>query len=308
MIKLGDNASDPYVSCWGHNAVGLLKSAIGPLDEAVVSLLRTRELATKATSFRSQAGSGGLLGKCMLRQGRVQEAEAALGPSLQLIESKNLRGRWSSEIFNGLTELWLIKAERAQGVQRRRALKQAHKYSKRAYACTRDAAGWLPETQRLLGRLAWLSGSPKTASRHWQMSIATAEKAGNTLERARTLLELGQRTGDGSHIEEARRVFEETGARVDLAFSLHALARFSARSTRDPKAALPRYDEAITLLESVKAEHALGLACQERAQLLTRAGRKDDARTDLTRALRSFEAVEADAEKHDAEKAAQALG
>jgi hypothetical protein len=215
---------------------------------------------------------------------------------------------WSSNTFDGLTELWLIKAERAQGMQRRRALKQARKYSRRAYACKRGAVVWLPETQRLLGRLAWVSGSPKTARRHWQMSMATAEKVGNTLERARTLLEQGQRTGDAALIEQARMIFEQTGARVDLAFSMHALARIAARSSRDPAAALSRYDEATTLLESVKAEYAFGLACQERAQLLAQAGRKGDARADLARALSIFEVVGADAEKHDAEKAAEALG
>jgi class 3 adenylate cyclase/tetratricopeptide (TPR) repeat protein len=308
IIKLGDNASDPYVSLAGHNGVGVLKCAIGPLDEAAASLQRTRDLATRITSFRAQAGSGGLLGKCRLRQGRLQESEAAFGQSLQLIEAKNLRGMWLSNTFDGLTELWLIKAERAQGMQRRRALKQARKYSRRAYACKRGAVVWLPETQRLLGRLAWVSGSPKTARRHWQMSMATAEKVGNTLERARTLLEQGQRTGDAALIEQARMIFEKTGARVDLAFSMHALARIAARSSRDPAAALSPYDEAITLLESVKAEYAFGLACQERAQLLAQAGRKGDARADLARALSSFEVVGADAEKHDAEKAAEALG
>ena len=270
--------------------------------------MQARELATQSAIFRSQAGLGGMSGKCRLRQGRLQEAEAALGQSLQAIESKNLRGRFSSSTFHGLTELWLIKAERGHGTQRRHALRQARKYSRRAYACTRDAVGWLPETQRLLGRLTWVSGDSRTARRHWQMSLATAEKAGNTLERARTLLELGQRTADASLIEEAGRVFENTGARVDLAFSLQALARLAARSSRDPAVALCRYDEAIRLLESVKAEYAFGLACQERAQLLAQAGRKDDARADLARALSSFEAVGADAEKHDAEKAAEALG
>jgi tetratricopeptide (TPR) repeat protein len=309
MVQIGSDAGDPYVRCWGQHGVGLIKSTTGPLDEAAAILVQARELATQSTIFRSQAGCGGMLGKCRLKQGRLQEAEAALRQSLQIIESKNLRGRFSSNTFDGLTELWLIKAERAQGVmQRRRALRQARRHSRQAYACTRDAVGWLPETQRLLGRLAWVSGASKTARRHWQMSLATAEKAGNTLERARTLLELGERTADASLIEEADRVFENTGARVDLAFSLLALARLAARSSRDPAVALCRYDEAIRLLEFVKAEYAFGLARQERAQLLAQAGRKDDARADLARALSSFEAVGADPEKHDVEKAAEALG
>jgi class 3 adenylate cyclase/tetratricopeptide (TPR) repeat protein len=308
MVQIGSDAGDPYLLCWGQHGVGMIKSATGPLDEAAAGLVQARELATQNAIFRSQAGCGGMLGKCRLRQGRLQEAEAALGQSLQAIESKNLRGRFSSSTFQGLTELWLIKAERGHGTPRRHALRQASKYSRRAYACTRDAIGWLPETQRLLGRLAWVSGNFKTARQQWQMSLATAEKSGNTLERARTLLELGQRTANASLIEEAGRVFENIGARVDLAFSLQAMARLAARSSRDPTVTLCRYDEAIRLLESVKAEYAFGLACQERAQLLAHAGRKDDARADLTRALSSFEAVGADAEKHDAEKAAEALG
>jgi tetratricopeptide (TPR) repeat protein len=308
LVQIGIDAGDPYLRCWGEHGVGMIKITTGPLDEAAAGLVQARELATQSAIFRSQVGLGGMLGRCRLRQGRLQAAEAALGLSLQAIESKNLRGRFSSSAFHGLTELWLIKAEGAQGMQRRRALRQARKYSRRAYACTRDAVDWLPETQRLFGRLAWVSGAFKTARRHWEMSLATAEKGGNTLERARTLLELGQRTADASLIEEASRVFENTGARVDLAFSLHALARLADGSNRDPAVALCRYDEAIRLLESVTAEYAFGLACQERAQLLAQAGRKDDARADLARALSSFEAVGANAEKHDAEKAAEALG
>ena len=87
------------------------------------------------------------------------------------------------------------------------------------------------------------------------------------IERARTLLEMGARLGDAALVDEARRVFDATGAKVDLAFSLHALARLAAATGTDNEAALLRYDQAITALDAVKAEYNLGLAGRERAQL-----------------------------------------
>ena len=123
------------------------------------------------------------------------------------------------------------------------------------------------------------------------------------VERARVLLEIGARHGDAALVEEARHVFEQTGANVDLAFSLHALARMAATAGSDTNTALRHYDRAITALDAVKAEYNLGLACRERAQLLTQWGRRDEAQADLTRAQCCFEAIGADAEKADVEKA-----
>ena len=157
-------------------------------------------------------------------------------------------------------------------------------------------------------RSAYKAGSPgswatpgqrgDTGRRAWQPQ----KKAGNTLERARTLLEMGARLVDAALIGQARAVFEQTGARVDLAFSLHALVRRTAADVgADTDLALSRYSEAIALLDAVKAELSLGLACQERAVLLVRRGRRDEARADLERARRSFEAVGAETRNVDGE-------
>jgi class 3 adenylate cyclase/tetratricopeptide (TPR) repeat protein len=297
LVKLGEDASDPHVQCWGHNGLGMLKSTIGPLDEAAASLSRTLELSIKITSVRFQTGSGGALGRCRLKQGRESEAEASLLASLNLVKAKNLRGIWSSEIYIGLTELWLNRAEREKGTSRRRPLRQAGKFARLAYSCTRDGVGWLPATQRLQGRLAWLAGDAKLARRQWETSLVTAQVAGNTLERSRTLLEMGVRLKDTALIDEATRVFEQTGARVDLAFCLHARARIAAAMRDDTDAALQRYDRAIAALDAVKADYGLGLACRERAQLLAKRGRDREARADLARADQCFAAVGADAEK-----------
>ena len=121
--------------------------------------------------------------------------------------------------------------------------------------------------------------------------------AGNTLEHARTLLEMGVRFGDPSRIQLARHVFDESGARVDFAFCLHACARMEAATRADSEAALEHYNRAITALDAVKAEHTLGVACRERAQLLQIRGREDEARADLLRAERCFAAIEVNSEK-----------
>jgi hypothetical protein len=117
------------------------------------------------------------------------------------------------------------------------------------------------------------------------------------VERSRVLLEMGARLGDAALVEESRRVFEQTGAKVDLAFSLHSLARIAAATRANTDAVLEHYDRAIAALDAVKAEYDLGLASRERAQLLSKLGRHDEARSDMVRADHCFAAVGADAAK-----------
>src|SRR5437870_3298377 len=99
------------------------------------------------------------------------------------------------------------------------------------------------------------------------------------LERARTLLELGDRLGDAGLVDEATGVFVQTGARVDLAFSLYARARMvSASAGVDVRATLQHYDQAIAVLAEVQVEYTLGVACKQRARLHEQAGCLDLAR------------------------------
>jgi hypothetical protein len=106
---------------------------------------------------------------------------------------------------------------------------------------------------------------------------------------------MGARLGDAALVEEARQVFEQTRTKVDLAFSLHSLARWRPRVNTD--AVLEHYDRAIAALDAVKTEYNLGLAYRERAQLLAKRGQHDEARSDMVRADHCFAAVGADAEK-----------
>jgi class 3 adenylate cyclase/tetratricopeptide (TPR) repeat protein len=306
MLRIGQDAGDPFVASWGQNGLGLRALITGPLDEAATHLAASYEVTGRISSYRMHAGTGVLLAKCRLRQGRLTEAAGILDEAIGLIEAKHLRGEWLADPLNAFAALCLLKADRLAGTLQRQALRIASRACTKALRCTRDAVPWLPETLRLHGTLAWLSGAPKTAHRRWRQSLATAERLGLVLEQARTLLEMGDRLGDASLVDEATGVFVQTGARVDLAFSLLARARRASASGTDLSATLQRYDQAIAVLAEVQVEYALGGAYRQRARLHEQADRLDLARADLAQARRCFAAVGA-AEQAEVEQEATAL-
>jgi hypothetical protein len=162
---------------------------------------------------------------------------------------------------------------------------------------------WLPETLRLYGTLAWISGKTTSANERWQKSLANAQNLGLAVERARTLHEMGKRHRNVSLVNEATAVFEETGAKVDLALSLHTRAKMESECGRDVRSMVHRYDEAIASLYEVKVEYELGIACRHRAQLNKQLGRWDQARADLATARSCFAAVGVAFEQTDVEEA-----
>jgi class 3 adenylate cyclase/tetratricopeptide (TPR) repeat protein len=308
MLRIGQDAGDPFVTSWGQVGLGLRALLAGPLDEAATHLAAVYDVTGRISSFRMQATVGGLLVKCRLRQGRLAEAAGILHEALGLIKAKHLRGEWSADPLNAFAALCLIEADRLSGAPQRQALRTARRACAQALRYTQDAAPWLPETLRLQGTLLWLAGHTTSAERHWQRSLATAEHLSLALERARTLLEMGIRRNDAGLVDEATGVFVQTGARVDLACSLHARARMTSESGADVGVTLQCYDQAIAVLAEVKGEYALGAACRQRARLHKQVGRVDLARADLAQAQRCFAAVGATVEQAEVEQEAVTLG
>jgi tetratricopeptide (TPR) repeat protein len=279
ITRMGEGAGDPHVMSFGLNSLGVVRLTIGPLDEAVRNLERNRALTLRASSHRTHACTGGLLGKCYLRQGRLRSASRILHETMRLMEAKRMSDLLVADAVTGFAELSLIEAAGLIGISRRTALRRAKRACTAALRLTKNAAvAWRPEAIRLHGTLAWMCGSRRQAITRWQRSIAAAETMSMPVERARTLLEMGERLGDVALVDEARAAFESTGAKVDLAFALHVLARMAAAADFNAVATLALYDQAIAGLSEVKAEGRVGLACQERAQLLVQAGRHEEAR------------------------------
>jgi class 3 adenylate cyclase/tetratricopeptide (TPR) repeat protein len=305
LVRVGENAGDPHILSWGREALGVLALAVGPLDEAASHLTAFRDLCLHLSDFRRRTGAEGFLGKCRLRQGRLQEAAAVIRTAMDLIAATNLHGRWTGEPHHTIAEFCLVEASRVPDRGRREAIRTASRACVKALQC---APAWLPEALRLHGTQAWLSGDTTSARARWQQSLETAEKLRLPVERARTLLEMGDRLADVALVDEATRVFEQTGAKVYLGFSLHARARLERESGADVGSTLQRYDRAIAALDEVQAEYTLGVACRQRAHLHTQYGRLDQARADLVQAQSCFAAVGATEEQAEVEQEAIALG
>jgi tetratricopeptide (TPR) repeat protein len=301
VMRVGQGAGDPHALSYGLNSLGVLRVTVGPLDEAEKNLEQDRAVTLQVSSNRMYASACGLLGKCYLRQGRLQSASQILHETMRLIEANKMNDLFMADGVMGFAEFSLIELAGLTGTSRRTALRRAEGACKAALRLSRKAAvAWRPEALRLHGTLAWMNGSRRRAISRWQQSIRAAETMGMPVERARTLLEMGDRLGDVGLVDEARATFQSTGAKVDLAFALHVLARMAAVSHSNAETALTLYDQAIAGLSEVKAEGQLGLACQERARLLEEAGRHEEARADLARARNSREAISTDAQKTEA--------
>jgi hypothetical protein len=89
----------------------------------------------------------------------------------------------------------------------------------------------LPQALRLHGSLDWLCNRPAAAQRCWAESLALAERFAFPIERAQTLMEMGQRTGDAAIIEQAAEVFRQTGATTYLTLALRALEHVQTHDT-----------------------------------------------------------------------------
>jgi len=292
VVRVGQGAGDPHALSYGLNSLGVLRVTVGPLDEAERNLEQDRAVTLQISSHRMHASACGLLGKCYLRQGRLRCASQILHETMHLIEVKKMNDLFMADGVMSFAELSLIELASLTGASRRIALRRAKSACKAALRLSRKAAvAWRPEALRLHGTLAWMSGSMWQAIARWQNSIAAATAMSMPVERARTLLEMGTRLGDISLVDEARGIFEITNAKVDLAFAQHILARMVTSTDTNAGGALPLYDQAIAGLSEVKAEYRLGLAYQERAELLIKAGRNAEAWSDLARARQILEAA-----------------
>ena len=280
MVRIGEAANDPHLVSWGLGCVGQWGAAGCALDEAVLQLERGRSICLQTSQLGMHANFGGILAKCLMRQGRIAEASEILHESVQLLEARGLRDLFYIESITAFTELWLIEAQRRTGAARKAALRAAKTACAKALACSKKSTvPWHPESLRLHGTVAWLYGAKSSAIRRWHQSIELAQRSNLPPLRARSLLEMGDRTNDESLVEEARSVFESIGAKVDLAFSLHVLARMAATAGAID-VALRRYAGAIAALEAVKADDAFRLASRERERLLVACGQCDDARAE----------------------------
>ncbi|MCY7304760.1 MAG: hypothetical protein LH632_01160, partial [Rhodoferax sp.] len=268
LMRAGEDSADPQLTSWGYQIRGYAELALGPLDEAVAHLREGTALAARIPAWDNFLYQVSLLAKCLVLQGKFDAAVTLLGKTTHVIEVEKFHLPFDVvEVMTAFATCSLAVAEHQAASPHSEAMREARRACETAVTCARVIPGWLPEALRLRGNLDWLCGKPHAALRWWRESLVVAEKSAFPIERARTLLEMGHRTGDVAQVAQASEIFRQTGARVFLAHALHCQAQLHERSSPDALSAMPYYARAITALEEVNANHALERARSQHARL-----------------------------------------
>jgi tetratricopeptide (TPR) repeat protein len=269
LMQSGQDAGDPQLASWGFQVRGYAQIASGPLDIAVANLRQGVAMAAKIPAWDNFLYQKSLLSKCLVLQGKFDEALAELGEAVKMIKAEQFDKPFDKvEVLTGLATCSLAIAQRADDASRAEALQHARRASRDALQCARQMPLWLPQALRLQGTSEWIAGNLSAARKYWNESTQLAENYGFVIERARTWLEMGDRLGDVTLVQRASEVFLRLGAHVFLATALHSQARLCGLSAADAASARSRYAHAIDALEEVKAEKDLMLAREAYARLV----------------------------------------
>jgi ATP/maltotriose-dependent transcriptional regulator MalT len=234
LARAGQDAADPQLTSWAHQVRAYAQLESGPLDEAIADMRQGVALAGKIHAWDNFLFLSSLLGKALVCQGRIEEAVAVVDEALGMMKTAQLSRPFDQvELLTGSATVKLAIVERSEGARRKAAMREARTVCRKALRFGRVQPFWLPQALRLYGAACWLDGKPAAARKHWTESVVAADKAGFPLERARTLMEIGNRTGNIDSLEQASAVFREQGANVFLAFALQGLAQVGQRQSAD---------------------------------------------------------------------------
>ncbi len=228
LIRAGQDAADPQLESWGFQIRGYFEIASGPLDLAVAHLRKGADMAAAIPAWDNFLYQKSLLCKCLVLQGKLDEALSTLEPALVVIKEQQFGRPFDKiEVLTAAATFRLAVAEQAKGDAYAAALRDAQRACQDALICARRMPLWLPQALRLQGTAQWLAGDRSGAQGHWRESESLAQQYAFPIERARTWLERGDRLGDVSLIERSGAVFREAGAQVFLAMALHARAQLA---------------------------------------------------------------------------------
>jgi class 3 adenylate cyclase/tetratricopeptide (TPR) repeat protein len=212
VVRVGREGGDRQVWGWGLGEESRNLRQLGELDAAVEHGQEAIELLQSIPDYLSLVSALGDLGRCFLRQGRLEEAERSLEKAHRLVAERRLRAFLCSPAYIGQAEACLLAAE-ADPAQLKRARRDC-RVALRQARLDREA---LPAACRCRGTYEWLRGRRVRAERWWLRAVGAAEALGARYEVGAALLELGARTGRREPLVRAETIFAETGAQHDLA-------------------------------------------------------------------------------------------
>jgi tetratricopeptide (TPR) repeat protein len=224
-VRLGQEGADPQVLCWGLYAQGQAHYCLGHLSDAVSVLQEAVRLARSIPDHLYYAAAGGLLGRCYLRQGDIEQALSTLEATHEAYLKNGSIAALTKDLCSGLAEAYLLAAEQSKRADRADWPEKAKHACRIALKQGKAYRGALPEAMTLQGRYEWLRNRLSAARRWWQRGLALAEELGQPYDEGIVHLEMGKRLGDRAHLERAEVIFSEVGAQWDLARAREALAQ-----------------------------------------------------------------------------------
>jgi tetratricopeptide (TPR) repeat protein len=225
QIQVGENSADPQLLAWGLNGKGYALLRLGRLDEAVADLQRALKLHKSILTYQYVIMAGSDLGECYLQQDKLEKALQILEECNRTVDEKGLRDYSVTWPRNNLAEAYLIAVEQAsEEYEKNRWLKKAKHACALAIKHGKKFRVGLPKARRLKGRYEWLRGRHKAAQKWWLQSLDVAEELGSKYDSAMAHLEIGKYQQERAHLEQAEVIFDDIGAKLDLARARDLLA------------------------------------------------------------------------------------
>lgn len=175
------------------------------------------DLARAMPHYQNLVDYGGELGACYLRLGKYEDALSTFEECDQITEEKSIgKSPVTTRYKNGRLEGLLILAEQAASQDVNAWMVKAREAASTALAQGKVYPPGMPEAMMLHGRLSWLQGDEGQARKWWERSLPMAEEMELKWDLARTLSEIGHRTGDKEQLDRAIDIFTQTDSLWEL--------------------------------------------------------------------------------------------
>ena len=217
MTRLGVETGDRLTEVWGEAWEAELLYLAGDLAAGEAGMRRSVDAMVEMMDFRVAAKVAGRLARCLMAQGRLEEAQALLDEHRARLRKFSIRGGMASSVTTGLAAAALAAVEQSEETARGAGLKKARRACRAALKQVKVDTTAFVAAARLQGTYEWLCGRPRKAEKWWRRSLDHAEKLGARYEGALTQLEIGRRLGGPAALEKAALAFEAMGAQQQLA-------------------------------------------------------------------------------------------
>jgi tetratricopeptide (TPR) repeat protein len=218
LVQLGQESGDRQAQCWGLSRQGFAQCGLGRIEEAIDSLQQGMELAKSVPDYQTYVDSGGQLGQCYLRQGKLEQAFAVFEECRRSsIEHNLMKSPVITRFRNGLAEAYLLAVEQRDKNEKKDWLKKAGRACQDALKQGKAYPPGTPEAMMLRGRYEWLRGRHTSARKWLQRSLVLAEGMNLRYDLGRTQLEIGERFNEREYLERAEILFTETVSEWEMA-------------------------------------------------------------------------------------------